>query len=344
MIKVAVLTYPMLFQRDGGLQIQIRETLAALQRQGVDARLINPYVEKLGDFDLVHIFAAANGNHRAAELAKQLDIPIVTSPLLQPIWSRRFGFTARLLEALVGRLTGWVIKTEYRQIEICLQLSSRVFALSNHEKRCIVEGFGLPNEKIEVVPNGVPERFFSAQPANVGLCRADLGDSVLIVSSVNRYKNQLGLINALRGTGIRVSIIGPCLLSDEPYLAECLASGDARYFGSIDHADPKLVAAYAAARVFCLPSMSEVTPLCVVESLAAGTPVVMTKRHSMDLKGFEDVIIEVDPDRPAEMRAAIERFFRSPPSSGECQAAVRGFTWEKVGAKLHAAYQAVLDQ
>jgi hypothetical protein len=43
----------------GGLEIQVVETITALNRIGCNARLVNPYVEKLSDFDVIHVFASA---------------------------------------------------------------------------------------------------------------------------------------------------------------------------------------------------------------------------------------------------------------------------------------------
>ncbi len=41
MMRVAVLYYPMLFQRTGGLQVQVLETVKELQGIGVDAVLFD---------------------------------------------------------------------------------------------------------------------------------------------------------------------------------------------------------------------------------------------------------------------------------------------------------------
>lgn len=45
-MKVAICSYPMLFQTQGGLQIQLLETVAALSRLGVRAEVIvHPSIE-----------------------------------------------------------------------------------------------------------------------------------------------------------------------------------------------------------------------------------------------------------------------------------------------------------
>ena len=54
-MRVAVLSYPMLFQTAGGLKMKVGRTVDALVRRGVDAHLFDPVRERLRDFDLVQI-------------------------------------------------------------------------------------------------------------------------------------------------------------------------------------------------------------------------------------------------------------------------------------------------
>jgi len=43
-MRIGILSYPMLFQREGGLQIQVRETVAALNHldASMSAELVDP--------------------------------------------------------------------------------------------------------------------------------------------------------------------------------------------------------------------------------------------------------------------------------------------------------------
>lgn len=129
-MKVAICSYPMLFQAQGGLQIQVLETKAALNRLGVEATIINPSTDRLTNYDLVHVFSAINGNYRIAEMAKSLGLKVITSPLIQPHWTKSFGIKTRLLDRLVGKVTGWDVRTEYHQISACLNYSDHLVALA----------------------------------------------------------------------------------------------------------------------------------------------------------------------------------------------------------------------
>src|SRR5690242_6239233 len=114
-MRVGILSYPMLFQREGGLQVQVRETVAALNQldASMSAELVEPARQSLADFDLIHVFSAFNGNFRVVESAAELGVPVVLSPLVSPTWNRSTGFRARVAERLAGRISSYNLQTSY---------------------------------------------------------------------------------------------------------------------------------------------------------------------------------------------------------------------------------------
>jgi len=203
-MRIAILSYPMLFQRQGGLQIQILETISALNETGVHAELIDPNHDKLADYDLVHVFSAINGNYRIVEAANDIGKPIVISPLIQPDWIVLTGSRERFLDKLVGKLSGWHIQTSYREIEYCLQTSDAIVALGDIEKKSIIDAFLIESEKIGVIPNGIPQHFFEASPDLFNQTHGIEPGFVLCVAAINRHKNQLTLAEALKDTGKKI--------------------------------------------------------------------------------------------------------------------------------------------
>jgi glycosyltransferase involved in cell wall biosynthesis len=341
-MRIAILSYPMLFQRQGGLQIQIKETMSALNQIGVKARLINPNEDQLADYDIVHVFSAINGNSRIIEAAKDQSKPIVISPLIRPDWTRFTGLRERFLDKLVGKLTNWHIKTTFQEIDYCLQASDAVIALGEIEKKSMIDAFFVAPEKISVIPNGIPHRFFEAtstlfeQKHNIG------NDFVLCVAAINSHKNQLALAEALNSSGRKLVLIGSCLDSSKDYLAILLDYQNVIYLGSLEYNDPLLASAYAAAKVFCLPSLSEVMPLSVLEALATGTPVIMTKNHSMNINNMKNVIIEINPMLKNEIEMAVESVFKNKVSSLACKESVKNLKWLSVAEKIKDIYTKLL--
>lgn len=341
-LRVAMLSYPMLFQHSGGLQIQMRETLSALSRLGVRAELMDTTKDRLANYDIIHVFAAINGTHRIVESARAIGVPVVVSPLIRPHWNRRLGALSRILESVVGRLTEWNVKTEFAQIASCLSHADALIALGEVERRSIIDAFRIDEGRIRVIPNGIPQRYFEGNREDFQRKFGIDSEFVLCVASINPHKNQLGLAKALASTGIPLVLIGPCLAGDKQYLEEILHFPRARYLGPMDYDDPLLAAAYAAASVFCLPSNSEVMPLSAMEALASSTPVVMTRNHCMDVSAWHDIVHEISPRDPKEIVTAVRALLACKPPAERCRDAVRGYTWDAVGAAILRCYHDVL--
>lgn len=343
-MRVALVSYPTLFQRVGGLQVQVRDSLAALRGIGVEAALFDGNRDSFADFDLVHVFAAINGNYRIVEAAKEAGLPVVISTVLHPPWTRWDRLKAEWCDRLVGRITGWSVTTSYRQIATALGEADRVIALGSAETRLIEAGYGIAAAKVRVVPNGIAEAFFTAEAATFRARTGIEGPFLLCVASISPYKNQLALAEAARDLGLRVVLIGPVAKAHEAYLEACRAALGERltHLGTLDHDDPLLASAYAAAGLFALVSRSEVAPISAMEALAAGTPVLLTAHNSLDLPRRDGALAEVEPGDPAALRAEIARRLAEPVEAEACRAPVRGHSWEAVARQLKAIYEELL--
>ncbi|ATD61346.1 glycosyltransferase [Janthinobacterium svalbardensis] len=343
-MRVGILSYPMLFQRDGGLQIQVRETIAALNRlpqlpaRHLEVQLVDANHQRLADFDVLHVFSASNGTYRIMEMASEQGVPVVLSPLLSPGWGRASAWRARLADRLAGRLTQWMVQTSYAQTRRALQLADVVIALGEAERDAIVQGFGMQADAIRVLPNGINPYFFTAN-GDLFLRETGIaGPFVLMTGSISPYKNQLGLALALAGAGLPLVLIGAAPREQQAYLQQLLDLPHVSWIGALDHADPLLASAYHAAAVAALPSQGEVFPLSVLEALAAGTPVVMTAQSALDLPDSAFALRKVAWDDGPAQRQAILDLLALPPERARVQALVERFTWERVAAQIADCY------
>lgn len=344
-MRVAMLSYPTLDMFTGGLAIRVRATMAALRARGIDCALINPYTDRLSQYDLVHVFGAFNGTYHIVRAGKSAGLPVVLSSVLLPPWTKWHGMVATLCDRVLGRLTGWAVHTSYREIRSGLHLADRVVALGNPEKDMLVDAFGVDAAVIRVIPNGIEERFFGATPELFRKTFQLTHDFVLCVAAVSQFKNQLNLIAALKDLDLDIVLIGGCDGVSREYLNSCLALGGAkvRYLGYIDHDDPLLASAFTAARVFALPSLSEGAPTAALEALAAGTPTVLTKYNSLDLEPDGVAYTEVNPHSVQEIRAAVDRAFRNPPPRGSCSDLVRNLRWDRIAEQTIETYIECLE-
>jgi glycosyltransferase involved in cell wall biosynthesis len=344
--RIAIVSYSTLFQVPAGLVMKVQKTVHALASIGVNAKLVNLVDESLSDFDLVHVFGAFNGNDRLVLHAKGLPKPVVMSPIMTVPFSRNDGRIARLIDRVIGRFTGWRLSTTYRQERAALDGSDILLALGSSEKETLMKGYQQPESKIELVPNGVGEQFFNATPdlflKTFGISRP----VVLHVGNISDQKNQLGLVRALRGENVEIVLVGASSDLVRPYLEQCISEGDGkvRYLGVFPHGDPLLTSAYAAASVLAVPSQYEGMSNCVLEALAAGTPVVTTKHHSWDFKADESAVIEVDPASSQEIRDAVSKLLRHPKPRARCQAIVLPLSWTSVAQQIARVYSKLLNE
>ena len=124
-------------------------------------------------------------------------------------------------------------------------------------------------------------------------------------------------------------------------LIERLGVGDRiRLLGAVPHADlPRL---FAAADVMALASSSEGLANAWVESLACGTPIVVT-----DAGGAREVVTDgaagrVVPRTPDAFAAAIAALLTDPPAPGIVRRHALGFTWAANTDVLHARLAALV--
>jgi glycosyltransferase involved in cell wall biosynthesis len=343
-MRVGILSYPMLFQRESVLQVQVRETIAALNRLGqtdahpLQAQLLDPNRDRLDAFDMIHVFSAAHGNHRVVEAATEMGVPVVLSPLLSPGWDGAAGFRSRVADRLAGRLTAWHVQTNYVQTKKALQLARLVIALGEPERDTLTAGFLIDPAKIRVFPGGISRHFFHARPELFRHRTGVRGPFVLMTGAISPYKNQLGLIQALEGLDLPVVLIGRCGRDDQGYLEAVLRSPRVRWLGDLPQHDPLLAAAFGAASVVALPSHGEVFPLAVLEALASGTPVVMTDENALDLRESSFALRKVAWHDACAQRDAIRQFVEQPPEREVVRALVEEYTWQRIASQIANCY------
>ncbi|NML60338.1 glycosyltransferase family 4 protein [Massilia sp. RP-1-19] len=332
----------MLFQRHGGLQVQVTETVSALQQlagAALSVELADPVRASLAGYDVLHVFSAINGNHRIIETARELGVPAVLSPLLSPAWNGASALRARIATGVARHLTGGDVQTSFSQIEGALRKADLLVALGEPERAAMRSAFRIPDQRIRIVPNGIGARFFSAD-GGLFRDRAGLhGDFALMVGAVSPYKNQLGVAAVLAAMGLPFAVIGTAEQRDQGYLRQLQATSGVRYLGGLAHDDPLLASAYAAASVFVLPSKGEVLPLTALEALASGTPVMLTDQSALDLADSGFAFRKVKWDDGAGQQAAIAALVAGKPERKRVQDLVRHMTWPGVARELLAIYQ-----
>ena len=210
-----------------------------------------------------------------------------------------------------------------------------VIALTESQAAFLRETYGIAEERIFVVPNGVEERYFAAAD------RAQDGPlRLLFVGRLDAQKNVARLLDAmsLLRAPVRLCLVGDGELRGELEARAARLGLDVRFAGRL--LGSGLVDAYRQADAFVLPSDKEGMPLAALEAMAAGLPVVAT-----DVPGNADLLrgvgILTEPE-PAALAAAIDSIAADPQLRAEvalrCAEAARQYSWDAVVAQIEAVY------
>lgn len=233
--------------------------------------------------------------------------------------------------------------------------AAHAIVLSAAFRDVLAQRFSVPLQRIHVIPGGVDVGRF-AIPLSRRKSRRALGwpTDRPIVICVRRLVRRVGvdtLIEAAVALRARVPDVLVLIAGDGPLQRELAARIDALGLG--DHVrllgfvpDEALPMAYRAADVSVVPSASlEGFGLTTVESLAAGTPCVVTP-----VDGLMDVVAPFAPQLVTESTGAADMasllaaaLLEEVPVPGaeECEAyARRDFDWPVIAARVRYVYEA----
>jgi glycosyltransferase involved in cell wall biosynthesis len=140
--------------------------------------------------------------------------------------------------------------------------TSRVIAVSERTKRDIVGLYGLPSDRVTVIPHGVDPAF---EPGGGG----GGGRYLLFVGAIQERKDPLAAADAAQELGMPLVVVGP---ERDAGLARKLRRRGVDLRGYVDKGE--LADLYRGAACLLLPSRYEGFGLPILEAMASGTPVV----------------------------------------------------------------------
>lgn len=215
--------------------------------------------------------------------------------------------------------------------------------MSATEEEKLQRLFSLCPERFRRVPNGVEERFAQANPKPFREQYGIYDPFVLSVGFIEPRKNQLGLIRALKGLGIKMVFVGKALNIKYFHRCQSEAGEKAMFLGEIPHGSELLPSAYAAARVFCLPSFAEVLSIAALEAAVAGTRLVLSTTWRPQ-EQFGSFAIYVNPHSISEIRQAVLQAWETPHDANEQRCYfLKHYSWDRVAELLITGYQEALS-
>ncbi len=183
--------------------------------------------------------------------------------------------------------------------------SEKVITVSNYEKERIQKHFGINEDKLQTVYNGVGEHF------------RKITDELVLDEIKKEYtapkKNTPGVLKAFSDYNeLYPNEYTLVMLDyDEQELQKILADIGKPELRKLIHltgyvSNEKLPAIISQCTVFLYPSLRESFGIPILEGMACGVPVITSNTSSMPEIAGRDTAYIVDPKKPEEITTAIE--------------------------------------
>lgn len=262
------------------------------------------------------------------------------------------------LESRIEEGNFFSIKLKKTLEQITYRKSSQFIVLCSDFRNILHQEYQVPLEKIHIIPPGVDiDRF------NISLSPTDARQQLNwhqdrpIIFCIRRLAKRMGLENLIRGmTKVRslypdvlLYIAGKGALAEtlETQITELELTNNVKLLGYVP--DEQLPLCYRAANFSVVPTIAlEGFGLIVVESLAAGTPVLGTPVGGIPeiLRPFsEDLVFEgCNPEQLATGIIEALSGDRILPSSQACLNYVtENYHWHKIAQQIKLVYQSALN-
>jgi len=214
---------------------------------------------------------------------------------------------------------------------------------------------GAPKERIRIIPNGItPEEFANLKTSQKLL--QDLANPehlVLFVGRLASYKGPQYLVHAIADIldeypSTKFVFVGqddgygPELKRQaisEHVLTQCVFMGQV--------SDEKLKEVYATADVFVLPSSCEAFGIAALESIAAGTPVVLANLGGLSyiLSEIGGHPIDMQADVSGQIARAVKAVFQNDTHTDvatQRRHVLKTFSWTHIAKQLVSLYEEVM--
>jgi glycosyltransferase involved in cell wall biosynthesis len=354
-----------------GLETYARQLIPALLQERPELRL-TAFVNREASSDaswhdlVPTITVPVYGRRRSAwvrgeqlllpRIAQRVGVDLVHSlASTAPVWGsfRRVVTIHDVIYRIHPEAHGWRSFGLHALIPLAALRSHRIIAPSETTRRDLVRLLEVPQQKIDVVPNGVGlPPAASWEPEEELRRRYDLGTRPLLltVSLKRPNKNLIRLLDALalipserRPLLVLVGHATPYEQELRTHAARSRVADDTRFLNWVPNAE--LEGLYRASTCFVFPSLYEGFGLPVLEAMTRGVPVACSDRGAL-AEVADDAALLFDPEQPPSIAAALERLLADPAERERLSSAGRAnaarFSWAETARKTLDSYESAL--
>ena len=233
-----------------------------------------------------------------------------------------------------------------RWIRWAAQNADGLVAVSGGLKRRLVE-LGIGADRVRVLRNGVDLALFRPHDREAG--RATLGftrPTLLAVGNLVALKRHWLMVEALTylpEVELVIAGEGPERAGIERLVRERKVADRVRLLGRVPQ--DRLPEIYSAADLLLLVSTHEGWPNVLLESMACGTPVVVSPMDGIaDIVGAADSGQILAEDSPSGLARAIRELLGAPPSRAATRLYAEKFDWQSTTNGQIALFHEILDR
>lgn len=321
---------------EGGVKTQVFALKKELEKLGIEVLLFDSW-QQYKDIDAVHLFCAHLGTYHLAKSIQALNIKLIMTPVF---YSKRSINFIRSVLSLSKFLSKFGVVYPYLVAhELCTMAN---IVAPNTQKECelITKGLTIDHSKIKLLPNGVDERFYYAEPS-LFINKYGMKDFILYVGHIGwQRKNLLRLLKICQQFDVPMVLIGKIINNE--YGKRCLEFIRSRkntlLITDIEHSDPILSSAYAACDTLVLPSYYETPGLVALEAGLAGAKIVITKYGGTD-EYFKGYVQYLEPRSSNSIKQAIEKSLSQKKNSELKEHIKNNYLWSHAAEKLVKIYE-----
>ncbi len=248
-----------------GSKMQAEIWADELVRKGHQVERINPWGHyDWKTFDVIHVFGFGLWNYDIIHWGSRINPNFVFSPIIDtntPMWKYKlathFGW---------GKLRLFTQNYALRKLKPDIKL---VYARTQYEFNYINKGYGIDDNKIEIIPLSYRQDNYDPSIKKEAFC-------LFTGTMTQPRKNVPNLIKAAKKYGFPLKLVGNKGNADSEAQLRTLI-GDAKNIEVLGFvSDQELTSLYNRAKVFALPSINEGVGLVALEAAVHGCNIVLT--------------------------------------------------------------------
>lgn len=253
-----------------------------------------------------------------------------------------YDLTAELFGCGMSALESFVIRKKR-----LAQLATRVIAISETTKNDVVRLFGVPGERIDVVPLATS---LVSEPPEADSRAGAPGEYLFFIGNRRLYKNfdffvqsAAPLLKSNPGLAVACAGGGSFTSGERRFLSELGVEKQVIHWGAVD--DRTLVNMYRNAIAFVFPSRYEGFGIPTLEAFACGCPVVAARAGALPEVGG-DAALYFNPTDSADLQSTLARVLDDGSLRNELRR--RGFerltrfSWAQAAKQTRQCYEKAL--